>query len=189
MSLVAVSNLTVRFPVYGVDERFWRFHGVEPIAIEIREAVLSEALAREVGAKPGAAVLVRVQRPSDIPLESLHSRKDEVGRTLRLTTRSIIGPASLGEFSLDAQQGDVMAVFVPLGRLREELEVGERGDEPAQQPRTTVRRDGRHARGVDGRRHDDGRVPRPWRPPLSPSWRWPPANPRPRAPCSPSPPR
>jgi ABC-type lipoprotein release transport system permease subunit len=111
---------------YGVDERFWQFHGVKAIALESREAALSSALAREIGARDGAAVLVRVQRPSDIPLESLHARKDEIGRTLRLTTRRVLDAASLGDFSLDAGQGDVKAVFVPLARLREELEVGER---------------------------------------------------------------
>lgn len=112
--------------VYGVDDRFWRFHGLSPVALGTREAALSPALAREVGARPGAAVLVRVERPSDIPLESLHSRKDETGRTLRLTTRTVIDAASLGEFSLDPSQGDVLAVFVPLARLRDELEVGDR---------------------------------------------------------------
>ena len=40
-------------------------------------------------AEPGSAMLVRVQRPSDIPLESLHGRKDDVGRTLRLTVRAV----------------------------------------------------------------------------------------------------
>jgi putative ABC transport system permease protein len=112
--------------VYGIDDRFWRFHGVAPVAIGDREAALSPALAREIGARPDAAILVRVQRPSDIPLESLQSRKEDLGRTLRLTTRAILEPSSLGEFSLKAEQGDVMAVFVPLDRLRAELEVGER---------------------------------------------------------------
>ena len=115
-----------RVKVYGVDERFWRFHGREPMAIESRQAVLSAALAREVGAREGAAVLVRVQRPSDIPLESLHGRKDDVGRTLRLTVRATLDASALGDFSLESQQGDVLSVFVPLARLREELEVGDR---------------------------------------------------------------
>jgi len=83
--------------VYGVDERFWRFHDAAAVpAIADREAYVSPALAREIGAAPDRAILVRVQRPSDIPLESLHSRKDDVGRTVRLTVRTIVPPASLG---------------------------------------------------------------------------------------------
>ncbi len=115
-----------RVKVYGVDDRFWRFHGVAPPEFADREAALSAALARELDVQTGTAVLVRVQRPSDIPLESLHSRKDDVGRTLRLTTRQVLAAAALGEFSLEAQQGDIHAVFVPLARLQEELEVGAR---------------------------------------------------------------
>ena len=38
--------------------------------------------------RPVRAILVRVQRPSEIPLESLHGRKDDLGRTLRLTVRA-----------------------------------------------------------------------------------------------------
>src|SRR5579871_3511877 len=67
--------------VYGVDDRFWRFNGVT------RETGvgLSAALAHEIGAKPGDPILLRVQKPSAIPLESLHGRKDDPGRTIRLT--------------------------------------------------------------------------------------------------------
>lgn len=109
--------------VYGVDDRFWRFHGVTTIAGPAdREALVSPALAEQIGAQEGGAILVRVQRPSEIPLESLHSRKEDLGRTLRLTVRDIVSPQTLGEFSLEAQQGDVRAVFVPLSRLQEEIE-------------------------------------------------------------------
>lgn len=114
--------------VYGVDDRFWRLHGVAPVPLGDREAAVSESLAREIQLQPDAAMLVRVQRPSDIPLESLHGRKNDVGRTLRLTTRRVLAPSALGEFSLDAQQGEVRAVFVPLSRLQQEMEVGERAN-------------------------------------------------------------
>ena len=113
--------------VYGVDERFWRFHDAAAVpAIADREAYVSPALAREIGAATDRAILVRVQRPSDIPLDSLHGRKDNVGRTMRLTVREVLPASRLGEFALDATQGDVRAVFMPLARLQAELEVGAR---------------------------------------------------------------
>ena len=66
--------------VYGVDDRFWRFHGVGAVTgPDDRQALLSPALAEELGTPPGGTVLVRVQRPSDIPLESVHGRKDDLG--------------------------------------------------------------------------------------------------------------
>jgi ABC-type lipoprotein release transport system permease subunit len=112
--------------VYGVDERFWAFHGVAAIGPADREALLSPALARELNAQLDRAVLVRVQRPSDFPLESVQGRKEDLGRTLRLTVRAVVPSSAMGEFSLEAQQADVRAVFVPLAQLQAELEVGDR---------------------------------------------------------------
>src|SRR5690349_18280052 len=113
--------------VYGVDDRFWRFHGVEGVrGPSSRDAYVSPALAAQIGAAADSVILVRVQRPTDIPLESLHGRRNEVGRTLRLTVRRVIPAANLGEFALDPQQGEVRAVFVPLSRLQQDLSVEER---------------------------------------------------------------
>src|SRR5262245_8765380 len=110
--------------VYGVDDRFWRFHGVQEMAgPESRDAYVSPALASQLGAAAESVILVRVQRPTDIPLESLHGRRDKVGQTLRLTVRRVVPASLLGEFALDAQQGDVRAVFVPLSRLQQYLAV------------------------------------------------------------------
>src|SRR6185295_1496147 len=58
--------------VYGVDDRFWRFHGLEP-----REGVfVSPALRTELNAQPGDVLLTRLQKPSEIPIESLFAHKD-----------------------------------------------------------------------------------------------------------------
>src|SRR5579862_3406613 len=100
--------------IYGVDQRFGAAPGPQ-------EVLLSSALAGELGAKPGDAILIRVQKPSAIPLESLHGRKDDVGKTIRFT----LGAARPREFSLSPQQGDVRAAYVPLARLQREL--GEQG--------------------------------------------------------------
>ena len=112
-----------RVQVYGVDDRFWRFHDIEGRkGPDARGAFISRALAHDIGASAGGTVLVRVERPTAIPLESLHGRKDDLGRTLRLTVREIIGPSELGDFSLRPQQGEVRAVFVPLRRLQLDLQ-------------------------------------------------------------------
>jgi hypothetical protein len=113
--------------VYGIDDRFWKFHHVGSVTGPSgRDALISPALANELRAEAGASILVRVQRPSDAPLESLHSRKEDLGRTLRVTVREILPREELGEFSLDAQQGEVRAVFLPMALLKRELEVGNR---------------------------------------------------------------
>ncbi|HEY6404044.1 MAG TPA: ABC transporter permease, partial [Blastocatellia bacterium] len=108
--------------VYGVDERFWKFHGVNVPTPEGNDILVSQTLARELGAKQGDTLILRIEKPSAIPAESLHGRKDDLGRTVRLTMREVLPAVSLGEFSLRPQQGAVRAVFVELKKLQKNLE-------------------------------------------------------------------
>jgi ABC-type lipoprotein release transport system permease subunit len=103
--------------IYGVDERYWKFQGEIGPAPEGRRILLSAALAAELGSQEGDSILVRVQKPSAIPLESLHGRKEDVGKTIRLTA----GAGAVRDFSIRPQQGDVRAAFIPLARLQREL--------------------------------------------------------------------
>src|SRR5579871_944840 len=105
--------------VFGVDERFWQFQNEPGEPLRGREVLLSGALARELGSSPGDSILLRVQKPSAIPLESLHGRKDNVGQTVRLTMRAV----APRDFSIRPEQGDVRAVYVPLARLQRDLAV------------------------------------------------------------------
>src|SRR5215216_2927917 len=80
--LVALEGVVVHEPskrraggvkVYGVDDRFWKFNGVAGVdAPQNRNALISESLASELGTGPGDSVLLRLEKPSDIPVESLH---------------------------------------------------------------------------------------------------------------------
>ena len=108
--------------VYGVDEQFCQFNGVPNVALENRAAWVSEGLATELGSHPGESLLLRLEKPSDIPIESLHGRKDDPGQTIRLNMSGQLPRASLGEFSLQPQQGVVRAIFVSLRFLQRELE-------------------------------------------------------------------
>jgi putative ABC transport system permease protein len=108
--------------VYGVDERFWTFHGLPDHA----GVVISPALASELGASSRDVLLVHLQRPSAIPIESLFGRKDDVARTLRLDVAGILPREQLGEFSLRPQQADVRAIFAPLTRIQRDLAVAGR---------------------------------------------------------------
>lgn len=108
--------------VYGVDDRFWAFHAVDRRGPVNRDAFLSRALAADLGGAPGAAVLVRIERPTAIPMDSLHGRKEDPGRTLRLTARDVLDASQMGDFAIQPQQGSVRAIFVPLARLQQDLE-------------------------------------------------------------------
>lgn len=105
--------------VYGVDEAFWRFHGLEPVD----GVYASPALASELEAGEGNVLLTRLQRPSEIPIDSLFARKDDTGRTVRLTLAGILPRERLGEFALQPQQAAVRALFAPLARLQRDLGV------------------------------------------------------------------
>ena len=115
---------SAKVQVYGVDDRFWQFHQVAGRSGPAnRDAFLSRALAADLAAAEGGTVLVRMERPSAIPIESLHGQKEDPGRTLRLTVRAIVPPSGMGDFSIRPQQGEVRAVFVPLARLQQDLEI------------------------------------------------------------------
>ena len=105
--------------VYGVDNRFWKFHATS----EPPDVGISEALARDLDAKAGDTLLVRVEQHSDIPREFLQGRRENSGRTMRMRIGAILGPAQLGEFSLRPQQGAVRALFARLRRLQRDLKV------------------------------------------------------------------
>ncbi len=142
---------TAGVSVYGVDERFWRLQGVESEQTfesgppSGRQVLLSPEAARDLGAEIGSAVLLRLEQPSNVPRDSLHGRRDRVGRTVRLSVSGILQPSRMGEFSLSPGQGPVRAVFVPLRRLQRDLQVPDRintllvsradpGREPASDP-------------------------------------------------------
>jgi putative ABC transport system permease protein len=111
--------------VYGVDARFWEFHGRPGAAARAPrgdEALLSPGLAAELGASAADAVILRVEQPSDIPVESLHGRKDDVGSSARLRVRETLPASELGEFSVRPSQTEVRAVFVPLASLQRSLD-------------------------------------------------------------------
>jgi ABC-type lipoprotein release transport system permease subunit len=100
--------------VYGVDARFFAFHGIADPELGPREALVSETLAAELGAGPGASVLVRIERAEDVSPATLFGRRDDRGRTLRVQVKAVASAAAMGEFALAPRQQAVKAVFVPL---------------------------------------------------------------------------
>ena len=108
--------------VYGVDERFWSFHGTgSPERLGARDALLGEALAVELGAAAGDSVLVRLHAASDIPGSSLFGRRDDSAASARVTVQGVLPRERLGELSWRPRSGPVRAVFLPLGTLQRAL--------------------------------------------------------------------
>ncbi|MBA3269219.1 MAG: ABC transporter permease, partial [Acidobacteria bacterium] len=110
-----------RVQVFGIDDRFFAFHGRAAGAPAGREAWVSPGLAAELGAAPGDNILLRVAKPTDVPLSNLQGRRDDASQRVRLTIARVVERADLGEFSLLPAQGPALSLFVPLSRLQQDL--------------------------------------------------------------------
>ena len=118
-----------RIQVYGVDASFFRLHGVTGVEAPTgRQALLSPGLAAELGAAADDGLLLRVQKPSAIPADTLAGRRNDTSRAVRLTTRETLAPDRMGEFTLRPQQEAVRAIFVPIARLQRDLDLAGRAN-------------------------------------------------------------
>ncbi len=108
--------------VYGVDDGFWRFHGLPPRAMGPHDARLSPPAAAELHATNGASILLKLQAEGEVPGSVLFGRRDSLGRTLRVTATGILAPSELGEFALRPHQRPLRAFFVPLAALQGALD-------------------------------------------------------------------
>jgi ABC-type antimicrobial peptide transport system permease subunit len=108
--------------VYGVDERFWKFHGMaSPKAPNNQRTLVGISLADRLGAQTGDDLLLRIETQPGMPKESLYSRREDVEQTVRLVCNAILPAERLGEFALQPSQGRIYSIFVPLQRLQKEL--------------------------------------------------------------------
>jgi ABC-type lipoprotein release transport system permease subunit len=114
---------TARVQVFGIDDRFLAFHAHSDRAPTGRDVWISSGLAAELGAAAGDSLLLRVAKPTDIPLSTLQGRRDEASERIRLTAARIVDRAALGEFSLVPAQGPALSIFVPLSRLQQDLDL------------------------------------------------------------------
>lgn len=112
--------------VYGVDDRFWKFHGISRSGPEGRTTLVGRPLADALGIQSGDTLLLRLETSGSVPRESLYGRRDLVGRTIRLTSGDVLDADELGQFALQSSQEEVLAVFVPLARLQRDLAESER---------------------------------------------------------------
>ena len=115
--------------VYGVDDSFFRFHGVEGVEAPTgRQALVSPGLAVELATGRDDGLLLRVPKPSAIPADTLVGRRTDTSRSVRVTVRETLSADRLGEFTLRPQQDAVRALFVPISRLQRDLDLSGRAN-------------------------------------------------------------
>lgn len=115
-------RLASRVQIYGVDERFWAFHGRPSEPLDRRSALLSPELARELDWKKGDSLLVTLQQQAATPAETLHGRRDSSGTTLRVRGSRVLQPENLGEFSILQRGAAVRTLFLPLAEIQRAME-------------------------------------------------------------------
>ncbi len=91
-------------------------------------AFINETLARQLGARPGDEIIVRVRKPTALGLDAALSPRDESAQALRLKIGAILSPEMLGDFSLSAQQIPPANLFLPLSFLAEKVGAGGRAN-------------------------------------------------------------
>ncbi|MEM6454809.1 MAG: ABC transporter permease, partial [Acidobacteriota bacterium] len=87
-------------------------------------ALISAALAEELGAAPGDEILLHLARWSQIPRSSLLGRSstDDVVETVRLEVAGLLPARGLGRFGLAVTQRTSHNVFLPLAALQRLLD-------------------------------------------------------------------
>jgi ABC-type lipoprotein release transport system permease subunit len=109
--------------VLGVDDRFWRLADLRPEIQNLSgdQVLLNDTLARELGAKASDRVLLRFEKPSAVPRDSVLGRRSEVVATVPLTVAGVLPARGVGRFSLQANQQLPRNAFVPLATLQRAL--------------------------------------------------------------------
>ena len=130
--------------VLGVDRRFAELFPEGEAADALRAflgetpdrragspaVLLTEGLARELGAAPGDVVLLSLQRPPDVNPEALFGRRrpEEVLRRLRCEVAGVVPEQGPGRFALETHQRTPRTLFLRLGELQRALGLGGRAD-------------------------------------------------------------
>ncbi len=116
--------------VIGIDNQFQSFL---PDDIKLGspangEAYISENLAQRLQLKEGDALLLRVEKASQIPKNAPFVTDQENQVSIRLTVKKILSPIELGRFNLKTSQTAPFNVFLSLTFLNEEMDLSEKAN-------------------------------------------------------------
>jgi ABC-type antimicrobial peptide transport system permease subunit len=91
-------------------------------------ACINQTLARQLSAREGDEIILRVRKPSALGLDAAISPRDENTLALRLKVGAILTPDLLGDFALTAQASPPANLFLPLGILSDKLGVADQAN-------------------------------------------------------------
>jgi ABC-type antimicrobial peptide transport system permease subunit len=130
--------------VVGVDGRFWMLGGTQnALLFESRlnggtqpmladdaqaQAAVNDRTARQLGLRIGDTILVRVEKPSALPLDAPLSTTEDSILAMRVTVGRIVGDDEFGRFGLQANQAAPYNIFLPLAWLQKQLDLAGRAN-------------------------------------------------------------
>lgn len=99
--------------VLGVGDDFWKLAPApQNFTIPPDGAILNEALARQLNARAGDSVLLRVQKPSQLSQDAPLAKAEDHTVALRVNVERIATDAEFGRFGLQASQLPPFNAFV-----------------------------------------------------------------------------
>lgn len=113
--------------VIGVDEKFWQLSSydsdIQNVALADDEVALNATLARELNAKVGEEITIRLPKGSGVPADSPLGRRDDASSSLpRQKVVAILPDKSVADLDLRAGQQPTRNLFVPVAALQDALE-------------------------------------------------------------------
>ena len=116
--------------VYGIDDGFFGMStgGNARKAPTAGHALLNQRLATQLGVAAGDEVVIRVEKPSLMPVEATMATVDEVSFALRVTIDGIVDERQFARFGLRTSQVPPFNVFLSLTWLQQELQLADRAN-------------------------------------------------------------
>jgi len=114
----------------GIDQNFQHFQLLTSVLSppSAREAFISENLAQRLQLKEGDALLLRVDKASQIPKNAPFVTDQENQISIRLNVKKILSANELGRFNIRTSQTAPFNVFVSLSFLNEEMELEQKAN-------------------------------------------------------------
>ncbi len=110
----------------GVDETFWRLApSPSNRLVNDGEVHLSRALARQLRAREGDTIVLRMPEPTALPRDAPLTGDDDAIIVARLTVTGVVDDHDFGRFSLRADQATPFNAYVPRQWLAQQLDVGD----------------------------------------------------------------
>ena len=119
--------------VLGIEPEFWKVASddasLQQVVLASDEVAINQPLARELNAKVGDEITIRLPKGSGVPADSPLGRRDDASGSLPRQRIAVILPdKSLADIDFRAGQQPTRNVFLPLSALQDALEQPDRAN-------------------------------------------------------------